>query len=56
MADGTHFDLESKVIQVCFVFTSCVIGQENSLHSINQSDAKLKPVTRFPALLAVWLS
>ena len=26
MADRTHFDWESKVIQVCFVFASCVIG------------------------------
>ena len=31
-----------------------VIGPDNTRHSLNQSDAKLKPRTRFPALLKIF--
>ena len=36
-----------KVIRGCFSFSflRSMIGPENSLHSLNQSDAKLKPIT-----------
>ena len=41
----------SKVIRDCigFALLHSVIGPENSCHSLNQSDAKLKPFTTCPS-------
>ena len=60
MVNWGNFKLSVEVIRDCVIFAllSSVIDPKNSPHSLNQSDAKLRPITtlspRFPALNAVW--
>ena len=43
--DNSQLSVESNLGLLCFVLLRSVVGPENSRHSFNQSNAKLKLIT-----------